>query len=173
MGKCGSNATEAKEPSNYITIDGKTVPVTDEQKKAWYEMANAARKYARRFGTCGQPDFRKCCGDCTLCAFQREGAFIYSDDRQRFADGFSEGKLAPMAPAPTPEEQVENADMWRWLYEEADTIVKCGRDILSLRLEEGLSERKIGERLDIPWPTVHSRLNTLLDFIRAHREELI
>lgn len=173
MGTNGKNANTSRETSFYVNIDGKSVPLTNDQRKAWNKMATAARKYAQRFGTCGQPDYRKCCGDCALCAFQRAGAFIYADDRERYVDGFAEGPLAPADTAPTPEDSVADKDAWEWLYREADCLVKCGRDILFLHMEEGLSERKIGDRLDIPWPTVHSRLNKLLAFIREHQDELV
>ena len=166
MGTNGKKANVSKETSFYVTIGGKAVALTDEQRKAWNKMANDARRYARDFGACGQPDYRKCCGDCALCAFQQAGAFIFADDRERYADGFGEGPLAP-------EDHAVANDTWEWLYTEADKLTKSGRDILSLHLEEGLSERKIGDRLGIPWPTVHSRLNKLLAFIREHREELI
>lgn len=173
MGANGKNANESRENRYYVTIDGKAVPLTDDQRKGWNEMINATRRYARRFGACGQPDYRKCCGDCSLCAFKRAGAFIFADDRERYADGFAEGPLAPVDTAPTPEDSTVKKDTWEWLYREADGLVKRGRDILFLHMEEGLSERKIGNRLDIPWPTVHSRLNKLLAFIREHRDELV
>ena len=173
MGTNGTNANESKKNSFYVTIDGKAVALTDEQRNAWNKMANDARRYARDFGACGQPDYRKCCGDCALCAFQQAGAFIFADDRERYADGFAEGPLAPLDTAPTPEDRAVANDTWEWLYTEADKLTKSGRDILSLHLEEGLSERKIGDRLGIPWPPVHSRLNKLLAFIREHREDLI
>ena len=85
-------------PSRYAIVDGKKIPLSPEQQKAWYEMVNKARRYARDFGTCGQPDFRKCYGDCSLCPFQREGTFVYSDDHDRYVDGFATGKYAPANP---------------------------------------------------------------------------
>lgn len=173
MGANGKNAYVSKETSFYVTIDGKAVALTDEQRKAWNKMTNDARRYARDFGACGQPDYRKCCGDCALCAFKQAGAFIFADDREHYADGFAEGPLAPVDTAPTPEDQAVSKDTWEWLYAEADKLTKSGKDILFLHLEEGLSERKIGDHLGIPWPTVHSRLNKLLGFIREHREDLI
>ena len=135
MGTNGTNANESKKNSFYVTIDGKAVALTDEQRKAWNKMANDARRYARDFGACGQPDYRKCCGDCALCAFQQAGAFIFADDRERYADGFAEGPLAPLDTAPTPEDRAVANDTWEWLYTEADKLTKSGRDILSLHLE--------------------------------------
>ena len=63
MGTNGKNANTSRETSFYVNIDGKSVPLTNDQRKAWNKRATAARKYAQRFGTCGQPDYRKCCGD--------------------------------------------------------------------------------------------------------------
>lgn len=173
MGANGKNANESKDTSFYVTVGGKAVALTEDQRKAWNKMINDTRRYARSFGTCGQPDYRKCCGDCAQCAFQRLGAFISTDVCDKYSDGFAEGPLAPFDPSPTPEDSVVSKDTWEWLYTQADKLAARGKDILSLHLEEGLSERKIGERLGIPWPTVHSRLNKLLAFIHEHREDLI
>lgn len=173
MGTYGKKANTSKETSFYVTVDGKAVPLTEDQRKGWNEMINTTRRYARNFSACGQADYRKCCGDCSLCAFKQAGAFIFADDHERYADGFAEGPLAPVDSAPTPEDSVVTDETWAWLYAEADRLTKSGKDILFLHLEEGLSERKIGDRLGIPWPTVHSRLNKLLGFIREHREDLI
>ncbi len=156
----------------YAMIDGKKVPLTQEQQKAWYEMVNKTRRYARNYRTCGQPDFRKCCGDCALCPYDREGAFIYADDRDRYADGFAYGRYAPASPQETPEEKAENNDKWVWLYREAEKTVICGKNILQLYLEDGLSARQIANHTGIAKSTVVDRLNKLLAFIRVHRNEL-
>ncbi len=157
----------------YAIIDGKKVPLTLEQQKAWYEMVNKARRYARNYGTCGQPDFRKCCGDCALCPYDREGAFIYADDLNRYGDGFAFGVYAPAHPEETPDRKVEDEDKWAWLYREADKTAKDGQIILRLYMEDGLSARQIAKQTGIAKSTVMDRLNKLLAFIREHRDELI
>ena len=173
MGTYGKKASAPKETSFYVTVNGETVALTNEQKKAWYEMRNKTRRYARDFGTCGQPDFTKCCGDCGLCAFQCEGAFIYADDRERYADGFFTGPFTPANPSKSVEDTVADADAREWLYREADELEKHGGKILKLTLEEGLSAHQISRKTGIAKSTVVDRLNRLLDFIREHREELI
>lgn len=173
MSNIHENHSNEQIPSNYVTINGEKVTLTDEQKRAWYSMVNKTRRYARDFNTCDQPDFRKCCGDCSICAFQRTGAFIYADDHEKYVDGFAEGPLAPADSAPTPEEEAVRKDKWAWLYREADGVADRGRDILFLSMEEGLSAHQISQRTGIAKSTVVDRLNRLLDFIRNHRDELI
>ena len=162
-----------KNPSHYAIIDGKKVPLTPEQRKAWNEMINKTRRYARNYGACGQPDFRKCRGDCALCPYDREGVFVYADDHARYAAGFARGRYAPAHPGETPEGKAENADKWAWLYRAADKTVLRGKDILQLYLEDGLSARQIADHMGIAKSTVTDRLNRLLAFIREHRDELL
>ena len=157
----------------YAVVDGKRIPLTPEQRRAWNEMVNRNRRYARNFGTCGQADYRRCCGDCGTCPYKTEGAFIYADDRERYADGFASGKLAPANPGKSVEQFVEDSDTWSWLYREADRTVRRGRDILCLYFEEGLSAHQIADRTGIAKSTVVDRLNKLLAFIREHRDDLV
>ncbi len=173
MGANGKNANVSKETSFYVTIDGKVVTLTDEQRKAWNKMVNDARRYARDFGACGQPDYRKCFGDCSLCRFQREGGFVYVDDHDRYIDGFANGRQTPAYSQKSPDQQVADEEAWEWLYREADITVKHGRDILFLSFQEGLSAHQIANRTGIAKSTVVDRLNKLLAFIRDHRDDLI
>ena len=159
--------------SHYAVIEGKKILLTHEQHKVWYEMINHNRRYARNYGLCGQPDFRKCGGDCALCPFVREGAFIYSDDRERYGDGYAQGKYAPAHSEKTPEQMAETEDKWAWLYREANKTVTCGKDILQLYLEDGLSARQISNHTGIAKSTVVDSLNKLLAFIRQHRNDLL
>ena len=157
----------------YAYVNGQKIPLTDAQGKAWYEMINGNRRYARNFGTCGQSDYRKCNGDCCRCPYVREGAFLYMDDQERYGEGVAFGPLAPAEAVATPEERAVEEETWRWLYREADKQEKRGKEILFLSLEEGLSAHQIAERTGMAKSTVVDRLNRLLDFIRQHREELI
>lgn len=173
MGKYGETANAPEKHNYYVIVNGENVPINPEQKKAWNEMINRNRHYARDFGICGQPDFRKCYGDCSLCPFQREGSFVYTDDRKRYVDGFANGKYAPVNPQYSVENQVADADAWDWLYQQADKTVTRGREILYLSMEEGLSAHQISKQTGIAKSTVVDRLNKLLAFIREHRDDLI
>ena len=160
-------------PVYYAIINGRKIALTHEQRKGWNEMINRNRRYARDFGLCGQANFRRCSGDCGICPFKKEGAFVYMDDRDRFADGYSSGRFTPANPTVTPEDEAVEADTWDWLYREADKTVQRGQEILCLRMQEGLSAHQIADRTGIAKSTVVDRLNKLLDFIREHREDLI
>ncbi len=160
-------------PVYYAIVNGRKIALTHEQRKAWNEMINENRKYARQFGLCGQSDFRKCGGDCGICPYIKEGAFVYKDDQERFAKGYSKGKFAPMNPAVSPEDEIVGADTWEWLYREAGKTVQRGQEILYLKMEEGLSAHQIADKTGIAKSTVVDRLNKLLDYIHEHREELI
>ena len=173
MAAIRDNEQHETTPSVYAVVDGRKIPLTPAQRCAWNEMINRNRRYARNFGTCGQPDYRKCLGDCGSCPYQTEGSFVYADDRERYADGFSSGRFAPAAPEPTPEDETVKASVWEWLYGEADKTVRRGKDILFLYLEEGLSAHQISARTGIAKSTVVDRLNRLLAFIREHREDLV
>ena len=164
---------DERTPACYAVVDGRKIPLTREQQKAWFEMINRNRYYARNFGLCAQPDYRRCGGDCCLCSCQQEGALIYTDDRDRYGDGFASGKYAPAIPPVSVEKQVSDADAWAWLYREADKTARQGGDILRLYLEDGLSAHQIASRTGIAKSTVVDRLNRLLTFIREHRDEPI
>ena len=167
------NVNPEQNQARYAIIDGKKISLSTEQQKAWYDMVNKVRRYARNFGTCAQPDFRKCYGDCSLCPFQCEGTFVYADDHDRYMDGFATGKYAPAYHQKSVAQQIEEEDTWNWLYHEADKTVKRGRDILYLSFQEGLSAHQIANRTGIAKSTVVDRLNKLLAFIREHREDLV
>lgn len=173
MSSTHDNVHPEQNPVYYAIVNGRKIALTHEQRKGWNEMINKNRRYARNFSLCGQPDFRKCSGDCGTCPYQKEGAFVYMDDRDRFVDGYSTGKFAPENPSATPEDEAVETDTWAWLYQEADKTVKRGQEILYLRMQEGLSAHQIAERTGIAKSTVVDRLNKLLDFIREHRDDLI
>lgn len=173
MSTIHGNGNNEQNPVYYAIINGKKIALTHEQRKGWNEMINRNRRYARDFGLCGQPDFRKCSGDCGTCPFKKEGAFVYMDDRERFVDGYSKGKFAPANPAVTTEDEAVGAETWDWLYREAEKTVKRGQEILYLSMQEGLSAHQIADRTGIAKSTVVDRLNKLLDFIREHRDDLI
>lgn len=167
------HATNNQNPEYYVLIDGQKVPLTPEQRKAWLTMINDVRRQARKAGTCGQPDFRKCCGDCGLCPWQTEGLFVYMDDRDRYVDGFAAGSLAPANPQMPIDREYEEKDMWERLYSAADDLVQRGEEILRMAMEEGLSSHEISRRTGIAKSTVVDRMNKLLGFIREHREDFI
>lgn len=173
MSNTRDNRNPEQNPVYYAIVDGKKVALTYEQRKGYNEMINQNRRYARDFGLCGQADFRKCSGDCGTCPYKKEGAFVYMDDRERFADGFSKGRFAPSNPAATPEDLAVGSGTWDWLYREADKMVKRGREILYLSMEEGLSAHQIASRIGIAKSTVVDRLNRLLEFIRENRDDLV
>ena len=160
-----------QDPGYYVCINGEKVPVTYAQRKGWYEMVNNTRRYARTFKTCGQADFRKCCGDCGLCAYKREGLLISMDDPYQFGKEHSCGGSPPDASSLTAEEEVLKQETREWLYQEAEKIVTRGGEILYLKIEIGLSAHQISMETGIAKTTVVGRIRKLIRFIREHKEE--
>ena len=169
---CSNEATDGSAPG-YVLINGTRIPLTREQLQAWRDMINRNRRYARRFGLCGQPEYQRCRGDCGMCPWHTEGMLISSDDRVRYGDGYATGRYAPVYKHKSPEKEVEDAESLSWLYREADKAVRSGSDILRLYLEDGMSASQISGQMGIAKSTVVDRLNRLLAFIREHRDDLI
>ena len=70
--------------SRYVIIGGERVFLNPAQQKAWDKFINDARNKARRNGTCGQPNYRLCFGDCACCPYQIAGRMVSIDDKQDY-----------------------------------------------------------------------------------------
>lgn len=156
--------------SRYVIIGGERVFLNPAQQKAWDKFINDARNKARRNGTCGQPNYRLCFGDCACCPYQIAGRMVSMDDK-RYGDGFSNGSFAPAQKAIDPDQIVILSMTVESIMREAARRERNGDLILRLRFEEGLSTYKIAERLEMRQTTVNDALNRLLRYFREHRHD--
>ena len=72
----------------YVTVEGQRVYLTPEQQAVWDKEIRRARTIAQKEGTCGQPDYHFCSGDCLECRWHVEGKFV-SIDEQNNGSGVS------------------------------------------------------------------------------------
>lgn len=156
--------------SRYVIIGGERVFLNPAQQKAWDKFINDARNKARRNGTCGQPNYRLCFGDCACCPYQIAGRMVSMDD-ERYGDGFSTGPFASAQKAIDPDQIVILSMTVEAIMREATHRERNGDLILRLRFEEGLSTYKIAERLEMCQTTVNDALNRLLRYFREHRHD--
>lgn len=147
-----------------IRINKKNVPVSKEIKGAWYEMINRNRYFARKTYSCGQPDFRVCCGDCPLCPWYRQG-IVWNFGEERIGDGADidsmSGTYAPVDNSPGPAELAESRDTVERVLKYARSVCEDGDLILAMRME-GLSSHEIAKRLDTPQKTMYRRIRKLM-----------
>lgn len=157
----------------YVKVDNQQVFLTGPQQKAYDQMINSVRYRARREGRCGQPDYRRCCGDCGLCPWQKNGRILSTDcaaKNDRY--GFDAFELED--PGQSVEDDTINRLFFEQLYRTAAGIVPDGDVILRLHLEEGLKPYTIARRINATsHATIDERLKKLLKYIRDHRDELL
>ena len=158
--------------SRYVVINNQKVYLTPSQQKAWDKMIHDARHTAQREGRCGQPDYRKCFGDCALCPYQKQGT-VFSmnaacdDDEPVFGDY----RIADNSRAF--EDAILDTMMLDALYRSAGRHEPKGDEILRMFLAEGLSSYEIATRLGLRQTTVNDRLRRLFAYISANRERLL
>jgi len=166
-----TNPNESGKP-RYVAIGDEHVYLNPAQQKVWDKFINDTRNEARRKGTCSQPDFHLCFGDCERCPYKVAGKMISMDDG-RYGDGFSIGPYAPADKPAELEDVVAARITLEIVMNKAALLERNGDHILRLRLEEGLSTHKIADRLDMRQSTVNDELNRLLRFFREHRSDFI
>lgn len=156
----------------YILVDNQKVFLNPEQQKAWDKFINDVRNRARREGSCGQPNYHLCFGDCETCPHRIQGKVLSSDD-ERYGDGYAAGKNRVLYQPKSPEEIVIGGETQRDIYTAAARLVKNGDRILRLSTVDGLSTYEIGKELGMPQTTVNKYLKKVLAFLREHRAEFI
>lgn len=177
----GSNANVSKKPRYATIINGEKIYLNPEQQKAWDSMKNTTRNYARKIGACGQPDFRKCEGDCELCPWHRQG-FVLSTDHEDFNEGSTRRSEsgAVKQPAEPVSASAESLALTRITLENifryADETETNGAEILRRHFEcpeDPTSGRKIAEALDMAPSTVNDIIRRLLKHIRENRAQFL
>ncbi len=156
--------------NNAITlkINGQKVQINNEIKGAWFKMINNTRNTARSTHSCGQSDYRLCCGDCPLCPWKVSGIIMsfsnthFNGDTETIPGGFV---LADAAPGP--DEIAESDDTVERILKYARTVCEDGDLILTMRME-GLPGKEIASRLAVPKRTMERRIKKLMAEIRDY-----
>ena len=157
----------------YVIVEGQKVYLSAEQQKIWDKFINDARNEARRAGSCGQPDYHLCDGDCIACRWYRDGRLTSLNDQNHGRDeGIAENSSA-MGIIESPEDTMignERIDeICTKLYSYADQAYDQGARILRMFIDDKCSTYEIAGALGIPVSTVKKRLKYMLAYIRSHR----
>ena len=115
----------------YLKAGHKQIPVTEEVYLAAARWKENERYRARRDGRCGQPNYRRCSGDCGMCPWQQEG-FRMLSFAKTFGDDFAREPPEPSSPG------IEEIVAGKLLLE------KLYRALDHLPLLRGVPERKTG-----------------------------
>jgi DNA-directed RNA polymerase specialized sigma24 family protein len=151
--------------TNTITINDRKIINSKEQQRALYKMINDNRREAQRTHSCGQSDYRRCCGDCPLCPWYRPGILITLEE-ERMGNGYDKenthGKYLPTDITPGPSEVYEQKDTVERILKYAREVCPDGDLILTMRMEN-LSTYEIAERLEIPQKTAYRHLKKVVE----------
>ena len=144
----------------YIEIDGAMIPVTEEVYKAFKQPAWAESQRKKRESRCRIAD-KRCMEDCSKCPHKRSGT-PYS------IEAMMDDGLDIPDPAAGVEEVVLLGTLYGELRRALQNLPEDDRAIMEL-FGEGLSDRKIAERIGRPQTTVSYRRKAVF---RALREQL-
>lgn len=154
-----------------ICIGKVAVPVSPEIADFDRHYRNKQRYNARRNGKCGQPDYRRCSGDCETCFWHQEGYRMLSlykvlgPELEHETPDFNSSSS-------TLDEIVTGKMLLEGLYRQLDELIPDGARVFRLRAQN-YSEREIVRALGIKsQSTLNHRLKKMDAFIRAHRTEL-
>lgn len=153
--------------TRYVLVDGQKVYLNQEQQKAWDKMINDVRNEARRRGSCGQPNYHLCFGDCEQCPWYRQGRI----------EGYLEGNTADgnlitsaNAGSMSMEQALCYQDTVDRLLQYARNAEVQGEEILRMRLLDEMPIRQIASELGLSKTVVERRLHRMLTYIRTHAD---
>ncbi len=156
----------------YIPVNGILIEVDESVYKVHARAIANERARARRDHKCGQPDFRKCHGDCGQCPWQTEGTNMLSYQKAFGAeDADKHSDLLPNIPnknVPLIEDIVADRQLLADLFRKMDELVPDGGRIIQMLVDE-YSEREIAHALGISsQSTINYRMRKLKKYLREH-----
>lgn len=155
----------------YIYIGKVAVPVSPETAEFDRHYKDKQRYNARRDGKCGQPDYRRCSGECDTCRWQQEGFRMLSLHKV-LGDQCEKETPDLSNTAPSMEDVVADKLLLEGLYRQLDQIIPDGAKVFQMRAQN-YTQREIAQALGgISQSTLNPRIRKMDDFIRAHRAEL-
>ena len=125
----------------YLKAGHKQIPVTEDVYLAAARWKENERYRARRDGRCGQPNYRRCSGDCGMCPWQQEG-FRMLSFAKAFGDDFAMEPPEPSSPGI--EEIVAGKLLLEKLYRALDALIPDGARVfrMSARSPERWASRR-------------------------------
>lgn len=158
----------------YISIDGTLVEVSKEVYQAHTRSIANERARARRDHKCGQPDYRKCRGDCGHCPWVLEGTNMLSltkafqtDNPDVDTDETPEESCFNSS-APLIEDMIADRELLSDLFKKMDRLVPDGGRIVQMLMDE-YSEREIAQQLGVSrQSTINYRTRKLKEYLRQH-----
>lgn len=160
----------------FIPVDHKLVPVSEDVWKVHSRQIELERFRARRDHKCGQPNYRKCKGDCGLCPWVLEGdrmvsincAFGSKEPDEEDMDAF--GNI-PDTGSPLIDDIVADRDQLNHLMHQLDQLVPDGGKIIRMVMDE-YSDRDMVKALNLKsQSTLSYRKNKVKAYVRDHWEE--
>lgn len=156
---------------HYIPVDGILIEVDEAVYKLHARAIANERARARRNHKCGQPDFRKCHGDCGYCPWQMEGTNMLSYKKAFGVEAADiPSDLPPNIPqnAPLLEDIVADRQLLADLFRKMDELVPDGGRIIQMLMDE-YSEREIAHALGISsQSTLNYRTRKLKKYLREN-----
>lgn len=151
----------------YVIVEGQRVYLTAEQQKVWDQSIRKIHYEALRDHTCTQPDYHKCFGDCSQCAWQARGNRVELDAQDEEGNGTISASFNREV---DPETAFCLKETIAHIFALASEIDPMGEEILRLRFEENQTIREIADILKLSKSDVARRLSTLLSALRKNRE---
>lgn len=160
----------------YIPVNGELIEVSEEIYREYNRAIANERAHARREHKCGQPDYRKCRGDCGLCPWVQEGTNMLSFSKA-FGKEAMDGDDNPLYYIPDLSSQliddiVAEREEMRALTQKLDALVPDGGSIVKM-LMDGHSEREIAHALGVSrQSTINYRTRKIKAYLQAHWNDL-
>ena len=156
---------ESTHKERYLEAYGTKVVVTEEMFQVVFRQINRTRYVAHLEDRCGQPNFRKCKGDCGMCPYQKQGVrrvwFSYVSDEAACVEAVTQESA---------EDLLLREEMWHQVYKLADKAVEFGSEILRMRIEQQFSMKQIAQELGLTVSHVEYKLRRIYTVLKKHSE---
>ena len=160
-----------KMKQRYLKVNHELIPVTEEVYQVATRWKENERYRARRDGKCGQPNYRRCSGDCGTCPWQQEGYRVLSLTKV-LGDSYDTEPHELDRTHPSFDDVIADKLLLEELYRKLDELIPGGAQVFQMRAHN-YSEREIAKALGIKsQSTLNYRIKKMDAFIRAHRDEL-
>lgn len=160
----------------YIPVNGNLVEVSEEIYRYHTRTIANERARARRDQKCGQPDYRKCTGDCGHCRWVTDGKNMISYEKVFLQNEDVEGDFCSPYIASKNERLIDEIVSDRLLlsdlFKKLDTLVPDGGQICKMLMDE-CTEREIASRLNVSsQSTVNYRARKVRKYLQEHWDEI-
>ncbi|MDO5144352.1 MAG: hypothetical protein Q4E72_07070 [bacterium] len=155
----------------FIKIGHELIEVNEEIYKEYTRWKEKLRFRTRYIGKCGQPDYRRCSGDCLTCQWYQEGYRMLSLHKV-LGDQYEKETPDLSNTAPSMEDVIADKQLLEELYRQLDEVIPDGAKVFQMRAQN-YTQREIAQALgNIPQSTLNPRIKKMDKYIREHRAEL-